>query len=55
MTPSSPNVTGMLRDWSDGDKKAQDQLSEPYTMNCIARPHATSDMKIPVSRCRPQI
>ena len=26
MTASSPNVTAMLRDWSDGDKKAQDQL-----------------------------
>ena len=26
MTPSPPNVTGMLRDWSKGDREAQDQL-----------------------------
>ncbi len=26
MTPSPPNVTGMLRDWSNGDREAQDQL-----------------------------
>ena len=26
MTPSPPNVTAMLRDWSNGDRKAQDQL-----------------------------
>ncbi len=26
MTASPPNVTAMLRDWSNGDKKAQDQL-----------------------------
>ena len=26
MTPSPPNLTAMLRDWSDGDKQAQDKL-----------------------------
>ena len=26
MTPSPPSVTAMLRDWSNGDKKAHDQL-----------------------------
>src|SRR6266480_3347700 len=26
MTPSPPNVTAMLRDWSNGDRHAQDQL-----------------------------
>jgi len=26
MTPSVPNVTAMLRDWSNGDQQAQDQL-----------------------------
>ena len=26
MTPSPPNVTELLRSWSDGDKQAQDQL-----------------------------
>jgi RNA polymerase sigma factor (TIGR02999 family) len=26
MTPSPPNVTELLRNWSDGDKQAQDQL-----------------------------
>lgn len=26
MTPSPPNVTELLRDWSDGDKQAQEKL-----------------------------
>ena len=26
MTPSPPNVTAMLRDWSHGDRESQDQL-----------------------------
>jgi RNA polymerase sigma-70 factor, ECF subfamily len=26
VTPSLPNVTAMLRDWSNGDRQAQDQL-----------------------------
>ena len=26
MTPSPPNVTAMLRDWSNGDRESQDQL-----------------------------
>jgi len=26
MTPSAPNVTELLRDWSDGDKQAEDNL-----------------------------
>src|SRR5882724_9654934 len=26
MTPSPPNVTSLLHDWSNGDRKAQDQL-----------------------------
>jgi hypothetical protein len=25
MTPSPPNVTAMLHDWGNGDRKAQDQ------------------------------
>ena len=26
MTPSPPNLTLLLRDWSDGDRHAQDEL-----------------------------
>jgi hypothetical protein len=54
MTPSPPNVTAMLRDWSNGDKR-KTNFSELSTTNYITRRHATCDMNIPVSRCRPQI
>ena len=50
MTPSPPNLTSMLHDWSNGDRKRKTNASELSTANCIARLHAIYNMNIPVSR-----
>jgi hypothetical protein len=54
MTSSPPNVTAMLHDWAMATEKRKTNASELSTTNCIARPHATYNMNIPVSHCRPQ-